>query len=233
MILGNVCSRGCRFCAVTRGEGTPVDLEEPGRVAAAVRSMGLDYVVLTSVTRDDLSDGGARQFAETISAIRENEKSLMVEVLTPDYLDVPLRTVLDSAPTVFAHNIETVERLSGAMRHHRFEYKRSLETLRTAATVDDSIITKSSIMLGLGENESEVLASMGHLREAGVKILVLGQYLQPTRQHATVAAFVPPEQFDDYAAKGREMGFEFVAASPLARTSYRAAEAYIKSKNAK
>ena len=233
MILGKTCTRGCQFCAVTRGTPTGLDADEPGRVAAAAASMKLDYVVLTSVTRDDLPDGGARQFADTIAAIRDTDATLMVEVLTPDYLGEPLHTVLDASPTVFAHNIETVERLSGVMRHRRFEYRRSLQALRDAAAYPrgEPVITKSSIMLGLGEQESEVLDSMRHLRDVGVKILVLGQYLQPTKAHAQVAAYISPDIFDDYAARGKEMGFDFVAASPLARTSYRAAEAYVKSKN--
>ncbi|MBN2715595.1 MAG: lipoyl synthase [Deltaproteobacteria bacterium] len=233
MILGKICTRGCRFCAVTRGAGDGVDKAEPGRVAAAVKSMNLTYAVLTSVTRDDLPDGGGQQIADTIAAIRNNNPQMLVEVLTPDYQDAALETVLLATPTVFAHNIETVERLSPMMRHPKFEYQRSLRTLASVAAFKKGtgIITKSSIMLGLGEHQREVLLSMAHLRDAGVKILVLGQYLQPTKSHAAVVSFIPPETFNELASRGLEMGFEFVAAAPLARTSYRAAEAYIKSKN--
>lgn len=231
MILGSVCTRGCRFCAVEHGNGTSVDADEPTRVAAAAESMGLSYVVITSVSRDDLSDGGAAQFAHTVAAIRALNGNIRIEVLTPDYQGKALETVLKASPTVFAHNIETVERLSASMRHSRFQYRKSLETLCAAAHFSDDAITKSSLMLGLGETEREVLDSMGHLRDAGVKILVMGQYLQPTRKHAEVAAYITPEYFEMYAVRAYEMGFEYVAAAPLARTSWRAAEAYVKSRD--
>lgn len=233
MILGKTCTRGCAFCAVSRGDGEPIDSGEAARVSAAVEAMKLDYVVITSVTRDDLVDGGAQQFADTIDAVKGLRHNVSVEVLTPDYIGAPLRRVLDAAPTVFAHNIETVERLSAAMRHARFNYRRSLDTLRAAADFGIHVITKSSIMLGLGETRDDVRSSMRHLREVGVQILVLGQYLQPTKAHAPVKTFVSPSEFEAYAQLGADMGFEFVAAAPLARTSYRAAEAYVSSRHVK
>jgi lipoic acid synthetase len=228
MILGDTCTRGCRFCAVTRGEPAgAVDADEPARVAAAASRMGLDYVVVTSVTRDDLADGGAAVFADTVAAIKALEPSPLVELLIPDLLGPHLEVVLDAGPDVLAHNVEVVERLTRTMRHSRFDYHRSLRVLEQAAARDGAI-TKSSIMVGLGETGEDVVATMRDLRGAGVRILVLGQYLQPTRAHAEVVQYVPPEQFDAWADRGRELGFEFVAAGPLVRTSYRAAEAFTK-----
>lgn len=232
MILGNVCTRGCRFCAVTTGKnGADVDAAEPKRLADAVRNMGLDYAVITSVSRDDLKDGGAQQFAKTIDAIRENNAHVLVEVLTPDYQGEPLKRIVEALPTVFAHNLEVVERLSPQLRNSRFEYGRSLKTLADVARLNSRIITKSSLMLGLGETEKEVLASMGQLREAGVQILVLGQYLQPSSKHVPVVEYISPAQFEAFARHGEAMGFDYVAAAPLARTSYHAAEAYVRSKH--
>lgn len=231
MILGKVCTRGCRFCAVERGTSGHTDVNEPAKVAAAAQKMGLDYVVVTSVTRDDLPDGGADHFAQTINALRQQNDQLQVEVLTADYLGAPLQTVLQAGPTVFAHNIEVVERLSASLRHQRFSYRRSLETLRQAVQFDSSVITKSSIMLGLGETPKEVHRSIVDIYECGVQLLVLGQYLQPTPEHATVEAYISPAVFDEYAQFAKELGFSFVASAPLARTSYRAAEAYIKSRH--
>lgn len=210
-----------------------MDEDEPSRVADAVQKMNLDYAVLTSVTRDDLPDGGAAQFAQTISAIRQRNRDLLVEVLTPDYCGAALKMVLNAFPTVFAHNIEVVERLSPAMRHERFTYANSLRTLSEAHAENPGLVTKSSIMVGLGETAAEVEAGMKHLREVGVKILVLGQYLQPTRRHAKVERYVPPDEFDDMAKLGKTLGFDYVAAAPLARTSYRAAEAFVKSLHGK
>lgn len=228
MILGDTCTRGCRFCAVTRGdpEGR-VDRGEPARVARAASRMGLDYAVVTSVTRDDLPDGGATVFADTVRELKALDPAPMVELLTPDYLDADLAVVLDSGPAVFAHNVEVVERLCPSMRHGRFTYARSLECLASAAAKGGSIV-KSSIMLGLGETDEEVRRTMSDLRSAGVEILVLGQYLQPTRDHAGVVEYVPPERFDEWAREGEGMGFDYVASGPLVRTSYRAAEAYVK-----
>ncbi len=227
MILGHVCTRGCRFCAVDRG--TPngiVDEHEPTQIAEAVRRMGLDYAVVTSVTRDDLFDGGATQFAETVRSIKALDSRILVELLTPDLLDGALDTVLSSRPDVFAHNIEVVERLTPELRHPGFSYSKSLRVLEDAGKRGEKILTKSSIMLGLGETEDEVEQAMRDLLDIGVDILVLGQYLRPSRAHAEVVEYIPPSRFDALADRGRELGFGFVTAGPLVRTSYKAAEAY-------
>lgn len=229
LILGDTCTRGCAFCAVTRGESAsaPGDAEEEaGRVAAAVHRLGLDYAVVTSVTRDDLPDGGASAFAAVVRRLRALDPAPLVEVLIPDYTGAPLNTVLAAAPRVLAHNVEVVERLTPVLRHPRFGYRRSLQVLAEAQERASGVLTKSSILLGLGERREEVLQTMEDLRRAGVEILVLGQYLQPTRAHAPVAEYLAPEVFAGLAEEARRMGFGTVAAGPLVRTSYRAAEAY-------
>jgi lipoic acid synthetase len=234
LILGDTCTRGCRFCAVGRGAGgAPADADEPRRVAEAAAQMRLEYVVVTSVTRDDLADGGAAIFAATVRALRALPEPPLVELLTPDYLGEPLRIVVDARPDVFAHNVEVVERLTPALRHARFGFARTLETLAAARALDPALVTKSSIMLGLGETEAEVIAAMRALRDAGVGILALGQYLRPTPRHAEVVEYVPPDSFAALAARGEELGFEFVAAGPLVRTSYRAAEAFVRGRGAR
>ena len=228
MILGNACTRGCRFCAVARSASPPpVDPAEPRKVADAAAELNIDYAVITSVTRDDLPDGGAAKFAETVRALKSADPSPLVELLIPDYLGAALKTVLDATPDVLAHNIEVTRTLSPRMRHPKFEYKRSLEVLSSAKDAAPDIITKSSIMLGLGEGTDEVMDAMADLRKHHVDILVLGQYLRPTLDNAEVIDYVPPETFDALAAAGLEMGFGYVAAAPLARTSYKAKEAYL------
>lgn len=227
LILGDRCTRGCRFCAVQRGEPLgAVDADEPGRVAEAAAAMGLDYAVVTSVTRDDLQDGGAALFAATTRALKALSPAPLVELLIPDLAGDALADVLDAEPDVLAHNVEVVERLAPLMRHPRFSYRGSLAVLCAARTARPRLLTKSSILLGLGESEDEVAVAMRDLREASVDILVLGQYLRPTADHAPVAEYVPPERFAALGALGLELGFGFVAAGPLVRTSYRAAEAY-------
>jgi lipoic acid synthetase len=231
LILGDHCTRGCRFCAVSRGDpGGAVDAAEPVRIARAAAEMGLDYAVITSVTRDDLRDGGSGIFADTIRALRELEPAPLVELLIPDYLGADLDRVLDAGPDVLAHNLEVVERLTPRMRHAAFGYRRSLSVLERAAArgAPRGLLTKSSIMLGLGESRDEVRSAMADLRDAGVSILVLGQYLRPTAANAAVVEYLPPEVFEELAAKGRDLGFEYVSAGPLVRTSYRAAEAWVK-----
>jgi len=226
LVLGDTCTRGCRFCAVGRGDpGGIVDRDEPRRVADAARSMGLDHAVVTSVTRDDLPDGGAEIFAATVRSLRRLDPPPTVEILIPDYLGGSLDTVLEAAPDVLAHNVEVVERLTPSLRHARFSYRRSLEVLERTARSGRSIV-KSSLILGLGETDAEIDAAMSDLREVGVEILMLGQYLRPTSNHATVKEYLPPERFEELGDRGREMGFGFVSAGPLVRTSYRAAEAY-------
>ena len=229
LILGDQCTRGCAFCAVKRGDPFGhLDKKEPVRVAGAALLMELDYVVLTSVTRDDLPDGGAAAYAETLRQLRLTLPDAKVEVLTPDYLGAQLRTVLGAKPDVFAHNIEVVERLSPHLRHLRFDYRRSLQVLREAKGLRPHMPTKSSLLLGVGETDEELVRTMGDLRSAGVDILVLGQYLQPTPANAPVVEFIPPERFDDLAGTGRRMGFSHVSAGPLVRTSYCAAEIFAK-----
>jgi len=229
MILGNTCTRGCRFCAVDKkAKGDLLDSDEPANVAAAVRDMKLRYAVITSVCRDDIPDGGAQQFADTVRAVRALESDPLVEVLIPDYLYGYLDFVLESRPHVLAHNIEVVERLTEKMRDRRFQYRRSLACLeQSRARGADDLLTKSSIMLGLGETDEEVESAMADLRKVDVNILVLGQYLQPTKRHAAVEEYVHPDRFDALAETARGMGFGFVVAGPLVRTSYKAAEAYV------
>lgn len=189
--------------------------------------MDLAYVVVTSVTRDDLEDGGASVYAQTVRCLKGLSPAPRVELLIPDYTGAELEAVLEAGPDVLAHNLEVVERLTGPLRHRNFSYRRSLEVLRQVRKLAPHVATKSSIMLGLGEDEDEVLAAMSDLRDVEVEILVLGQYLQPTGENAPVHRYVPPETFDRLAELGRAMGFGFVAAGPLVRTSYRAAEGYV------
>ncbi len=233
MILGDVCTRACRFCAVKTGRGLPVDFGEPTRVAEAAEKLNLKHVVITSVTRDDLPDGGASAFAETIRAVRERTPNVVIEVLTPDFVE-HLDIVLDAGPDVFNHNLETVERLQAAIRPQA-SYEQSLATLRRAAENPPrpsatppkegnprKILIKSGLMLGLGETDEEVFQTLDDLYAVGVRLLTLGQYLAPTRKHHRVERYVSPEQFDALAKKARAMGFDGVAAGPLVRSSYRA-----------
>lgn len=224
MILGDTCTRGCGFCAVKRGSpDVETGAGEARLVAEAASAMGLDYVVVTSVTRDDLADGGAGVFAETVRRLKELPSPPKVELLIPDYLGDSLEKVLDAGPDVLAHNIEVVERLTALHRHPRFSYRRSLEVLRHAS--GRGFTAKSSIMLGLGETEEEIQTAMADLLDAGAGILALGQYLRPSASNSRVMEYVPPEKFHRLAALARAMGFAFVSAGPLVRTSYRAAEA--------
>jgi len=235
MILGDVCTRACRFCAVKTGRGRPVDFGEPTRVAEAAEKLNLKHVVITSVTRDDLPDGGASAFAETIRAVRERTPNVVIEVLTPDFLE-HLDTVLDAGPDVFNHNLETVKRLQKTIRPQA-SYEQSLATLRRAAENPPrpsatppregnprKILIKSGMMLGLGETDEEIFQTLEDLYAAGCRLLTLGQYLAPTRKHHPIERFISPEHFDELAARAREIGFEGVAAGPLIRSSYRADE---------
>ncbi len=230
MLLGDICTRGCRFCAVKTGNPRgQVDPFEPIKVADAVAKFGLRYVVLTSVDRDDLPDGGASHFASTISAIKARDPDIMVEALIPDFQgDVEaVKAVVRSGLEVLAQNLETVERLTHVVRDRRAGYGRTLLVLRKAKEIRADIFTKSSLMLGLGEVEAEVLQSMRDLKRAGVDILTLGQYLRPSRRHIEVSRYVPPEEFDYFRERGEEMGFLYVAAGPLVRSSYRAGEYFV------
>ena len=221
MILGNTCTRNCRFCNVNTGMPEPVDAGEPVRVAEAAKRLNLQHIVITSVTRDDLPDGGAGAFAATIRAVKEAMPEASVEVLTPDFVE-HLDTVLDAKPDVFNHNLETVKRLQVAVRPQA-SYEKSLATLRKAAE-RGGVQVKSGLMLGLGETDEEILQCLKDLYAAGVRLLTMGQYLAPTREHYAVERFVSPEDFDNLAAKARSIGFEGVAAGPLVRSSYRADE---------
>jgi len=232
MLMGDVCSRACRFCMVTPGKpaGT-LDQLEPENVAFALSQMDLNYVVLTSVDRDDLPDGGAAHFAETIRAVKRSSPAMLVEVLIPDFqndLDA-LRTVVDSRPDVIAHNIETTRRLTPSVRDPRADYWQSLSVLRSVKKLDPRSHTKSSIMVGLGESEDEVAEAMWHLRRAGVDFLTVGQYLRPSQRHLQVIEYVTPATFERYREMGEEMGFSYVASGPLVRSSYRAGEYFIRS----
>jgi lipoic acid synthetase len=230
MLMGERCTRGCRFCSVdTARDPGPLDPAEPENVAETIREMRLDYVVLTSVNRDDLPDQGAGHFAETIRLAREASPELLVEVLIPDFMGemAHVRTVIDAAPAVLAHNVETVERLQPYVRDPRAGYRQSLDVLAYARASAPRLKTKSSLMLGFGESEAEVREAMGDLRAAGVDFLTLGQYLQPDRRKLKVREFIAPERFKALEQAGLEMGFAYVAAGPLVRSSYRAAEFYI------
>jgi lipoyl synthase len=228
MILGDTCTRRCGFCSVTSGRPAPgVDPAEPAHVAEAVARLGLRHAVITSVDRDDLADGGARHFADVLRAIRERLPSCDVEVLTPDFKGKPgaLEVVLDARPVVFAHNVETVPSLYRTVRPGS-RYRGSLALLESASRWRDerapALRVKSSLMLGLGEERSEVTSVLADLRRAGVDVVTLGQYLQPTREHLPVARYVPPAEFEELARLGRELGFLHVEAGPLVRSSYHA-----------
>ncbi len=226
MILGNVCTRRCGFCAVEKGAPLPADYDEPRRVAEAIAAMGLKFAVVTSVDRDDRQDGGAELFALTIRAIREKIPACGVEVLVPDFQGKtgPVETVMDAAPDIFNHNTETVPRLYRQVRIGA-RYERSLRVLAHARKLRPSTPTKSGLMLGLGETAEEVLAVMRDLRAQGVAILTLGQYLRPSPRHLPVARYVSPEEFAGLGRAGLEMGFAHVESGPLVRSSYHAADA--------
>ncbi|RLG00246.1 MAG: lipoyl synthase [Candidatus Wolframiiraptor sp.] len=231
MILGRICTRACKFCAIKTGNpGGVVDRDEPRRVAEAVKELGMEYVVITSVTRDDLPDGGASIYAETIRRIKSSTPNVKVEVLIPDLNNDAdaLSQIVREKPDVIGHNIETVKRLTKIVRDPRAGYEKSLKTLKIVKELAPEIYTKSSIMLGLGETEEEVVAAMRDLRKVGVDILTLGQYLQPTRRHLPVVEYVHPEKFERLKKIGEELGFLSVAAGPLVRSSYKAAEYFAK-----
>jgi lipoic acid synthetase len=225
MILGDVCTRACAFCNVKTGLPEAVDALEPGRLADAVAAMGLAHVVVTSVDRDDLADGGAAHFAAVIAAIRARSPATTIEVLTPDFLrkDGALEVVVEAGPDVFNHNLETVPSLYLTVRPGA-RYFHSLRLLQRVKDLAPDMFTKSGIMVGLGETRNEVLQVMDDLRSADVDFLTIGQYLQPTRKHHPVRAFVTPEEFDSYAAVARAKGFLLVSASPLTRSSHHAGE---------
>ena len=230
MILGETCTRGCRFCSVNTGKpGGRVDPQEPENTALSLAEMGLAYVVLTMVDRDDLDDGGASHVAETVRRIKHHSRGLRVETLVGDFRGNrdDVRTVVqEGCPDVFAHNVEVVPRLQRPIRDARCSWDRSIGTL-LAAKEFGAAITKSSLMVGLGEERAEVLEAMRLLRDADVDVLTIGQYLRPSKRHAAVARYVDPAEFTDYERAGVDMGFRFVASGPLVRSSYRAAEVFL------
>ncbi len=224
MILGDICTRACGFCAVTTGRPEPgLDWLEPQRLAQAVRKLGLDYTVITSVNRDDQPDGGAVIFANCIRAIQRDNPRGRVEVLIPDFMGNwdALATVVEARPYVLNHNVETVPRLYGRVRP-KARYDRSLELLRRAKELAPSRLTKSGMMVGLGERQEEIFAVMADLRSAGVDLLTIGQYLRPSERHLPVERYYPPEEFEPFVERGRELGFRHVEAGPLVRSSYHA-----------
>jgi lipoic acid synthetase len=230
MLMGDVCTRGCRFCHVkTAAHPPPLDPDEPRHLADAIRGLGLDYIVVTSVDRDDLPDGGAAHFAEAIRLLKA-VPGLHVEVLTPDFQGHPeaVRTVGRAGPDVFANNIETVRRLTPVVRDARAGYDQTLAVLARMKGEFPGILTKSSVMVGLGESEAEVEETMRDLRGAEVEILTLGQYLRPSAWHLPVVEFVTPEKFQAYEETGKRHGFRYVASGPLVRSSYRAGELFLK-----
>jgi lipoic acid synthetase len=225
MIAGERCTRACGFCAVTTAKPFPLEADEPLRVAEAVKRMSLKHVVITAVARDDLKDGGAGHFAVTIEAVRAMNPGIIIEVLVPDFhdRDEAVRTVTDAAPHIFNHNLETVERLTPLVRS-RAQYRTSLSVLRRAKEIAPRLVTKSGLMLGLGEMEPELFQAMDDLRAVGCQVLTLGQYLRPSPQHLPVVAYVHPDKFQAYEQAAYARGFEHVSAGPLVRSSYHASD---------
>lgn len=225
LILGNVCTRQCRFCGVKRGQTSPVDPDEPSRVAEGVRQLGLRHVVITSVTRDDLPDGGAQGFIDTIAAVRGLGGKVTVEILTPDFNlnKAAIHSVVSAGPDIFAHNIETVPRLYAEARRGA-DYQRSRDVLAYIKECDPAMHTKSGIMLGLGERESEVIKTLEDIVETGCDFFSIGQYLAPSREHLPVKEFINPEKFEYYKDKALKAGFRRVLSGPYVRSSYSAAE---------
>ncbi|MEW6431861.1 MAG: lipoyl synthase [Myxococcota bacterium] len=230
MLMGEVCTRACRFCHVKVGAPPPLDPREPEHLAAAVRELGLEYIVVTSVNRDDRPDGGASHFAAAITALRRESPKTTVEVLIPDFqgVEASLAAVAEARPHVVAHNIETVERLTPEVRDRRATYRQSLKVLEYLKARPERLYTKSSVMVGLGETDAELEQTFRDLRAAGVDVLTVGQYLQPSQYHLRVQRFVSPEQFQAYQRLAESMGFLYVASGPLVRSSYRAAEFFMK-----
>lgn len=230
MLMGDTCTRGCRFCNIkTSNAPPPLDPAEPHKVAAAVSKWGLKYIVLTSVDRDDVADSGAAHIARTVRGLKEKQPDLLVEVLSPDFsgdhdcIEVVAKSGLD----VFAHNVETVERLQKMVRDRRANYQQSLSVLEHAKRVRPSVLTKTSVMLGVGESASEIRQTMRDVRDVGVDVITFGQYLRPSKRHLKVEQWVTPDEFDAWREEGEAMGFVYVASGPLVRSSYRAGEFFL------
>ena len=233
MLMGETCTRGCRFCAVKSVKYPPaLDADEPSKLAGTIKKMNLNYVVLTTVNRDDLPDQGSSHIARCIKATQRTTPRLLIEMLMPDFRgEIELvQQIIDASPAVLAHNLETVRRLTPEVRDYRADYDQSLEVLRYLKTNCPEGYTKSSLMLGLGESRREILQAMDDMRDAGVDFLTIGQYLQPTRKHQKVLKFLHPDEFYELGQIGDKMGFDYVAAGPLVRSSYKAAEFYIERK---
>ncbi|XP_043548730.1 lipoyl synthase, mitochondrial [Chiloscyllium plagiosum] len=231
MLMGDTCTRGCRFCSVkTSRNPPPLDPDEPFNTANAIAEWNLDYVVLTSVDRDDLPDGGAKHFAATVSHLKERHSKIIVECLTPDFRGdlKAVETVAVSGLDVYAHNVETVRELQRTVRDPRARFDQSLRVLKHAKEVKPSLLSKTSIMLGLGETDSQVYATLKELREAGVDCVTLGQYMQPTKRHLKVDEYITPEKFKYWENVGNELGFLYTASGPLVRSSYKAGEFFLK-----
>jgi lipoic acid synthetase len=230
MLMGEVCTRACRFCHVKVGAPPPLDPQEPENLAAAVRELGLEYIVVTSVNRDDRPDGGASHFAAAITALKRESPKTTVEVLIPDFQGVEssLEIVAKAHPHVVAHNVETVERLTPTVRDRRAKYAQSLRVLEYLKHRPEKLYTKTSIMIGLGETDEELEQTFKDLRNVGCDVLTLGQYLQPSQYHLRVERFVSPEKFAEYQKLAESYGFLYVASGPLVRSSYRAAEFFMK-----
>ena len=229
MIAGDHCTRACGFCAVTTAKPLPLETDEPDRVAEATRRLNLKHVVVTAVARDDLPDGGANHFRQTVERVRQINPRTVIEVLVPDFLDhdAAIQSVLSAHPDIYNHNLETVRRLTPAVRH-RATYDRSLSVLaKVKAWRGDAIVTKSGLMLGLGETEEELLAALADLRGARCDLLTLGQYLQPTLRHLPVAAFISPARFAHYKTVAEQLGFLHVASGPMVRSSYHAGDFHL------
>lgn len=230
--MGDTCTRGCRFCSVkTARAPPPLDPNEPLNTATAIASWGIGYIVMTSVDRDDLPDGGSAHIAATIKEVKKQNPKIFVECLSPDFRGdrLCIERIAMSGLDVFAHNIETVEKLTPFVRDRRAGYRQTLECLTTAKEINPNLITKSSIMLGLGETDAEVEQTLKDLREVKVDCVTLGQYMQPTKRHLSVIEYVTPEKFKHWEEKGKELGFLYTASGPLVRSSYKAGEFFISS----
>jgi len=229
LIMGNICTRNCSFCAVQKGNPAPLDPTEPQRLARTVKTLGLKYVVITSVTRDDLADGGVRHFADCVNVVREFCGNIPIEILVPDFkgLKNSIQTLINICPTVISHNMETVQRLYTKIRP-KSTYESSLDLLRQIKRGNASIFTKSGFMLGLDEKYWEIQELMSHLRENGCDFLTIGQYLAPSPKHIPISRYVPPEEFEVFREQGLAMGFRHVEAGPLVRSSFQAQDALIK-----